>query len=57
MKSWNIKVGLCLWTPVRDFLKRCKFVGYKIDWMESSGWLSRTFTMEFRRIMTKSEDK
>jgi hypothetical protein len=46
VKTLTYEVGILLCRQVRDFLKMCKFVGYNIDWIESSGWFERTFTIK-----------
>lgn len=45
MKSFTIIVGLLHFSKVRDYLNQCKFIGRNIDWIESSGWIDRTFTI------------
>jgi len=45
MNTWEFEVGILLCRPVRDYLKRMKFYGHDIDFVESSGWLSRTFSV------------
>lgn len=44
----EIVVGRLLCRQVRDFLKAAKFSGHDIDWLESSGWIERTFTLKGR---------
>ena len=46
MKTWTCEVGILLCRSLRDFLKRCKFIGYNIEWLESSGWFEHTFTIK-----------
>jgi hypothetical protein len=41
----QITVGRLYWSDVRDYLKAERFKGYDIDWIESSGWIERTFTI------------
>ena len=46
MKSMNYEVGILLCGEMRDFLNRCKFNGAHIEYLESSGWIARTFTIK-----------
>lgn len=41
----EIRVGVLGFGDVRDYLKRAKFMGENIEWIESSGWIFRTFTV------------
>ncbi len=46
MGSVNLTVGRMLCGQVRDFLESCKFKGMDIEYLESSGWLERDFTVK-----------
>ena len=46
MMIYEIMVGRLLCRHVRDYLKERQFVGDRIEWMESSGWLERNFTIK-----------
>lgn len=39
-------VGRILCRHVRGYLDTQKFLGRDIDWLESDGWLSHTFTIK-----------
>ena len=43
---FTLEVGRFLWSPLRDYLKARQFVGMKVEWIESSGWIERTFTIK-----------
>jgi hypothetical protein len=43
---FKITVGLFLFSVFRDFLKQEQFKGSRIEWVESTGWISRTFTVK-----------
>lgn len=45
MKAVELIVGRLLCGTVRDQLSRLKLLGHKIEWHESSGFLSRRFTI------------
>jgi len=53
----DIEVGLLLFRQFREFLKRLKFKGYQIEWMESKGWVERTFTIKSPSIAILEEIK
>jgi hypothetical protein len=42
----TITAGRLLWGQVRDCLKQAKFLGMDIEWIESSGWVERDFTIK-----------
>jgi hypothetical protein len=42
----NVTIGRLLSSRFRDFLKTEKFKGKKIEWIESSGWIEREFTIK-----------
>ena len=44
-KSFSFTVGRLLCGRFRDMLNAEKFSGRDIEWMESSGWIDRTFTV------------
>ena len=46
MASINITVGRMLCGQVRNFLNKCKFQGMDIEYLESSGWVQRDFTIK-----------
>lgn len=46
MRSFSIEVGRLLCGKVRDYLNAAKFKGAKIEWLESSGFLEREFTIK-----------
>jgi hypothetical protein len=45
-KMLECTVGIALCAHARDFLKKLQFVGYDITWIESSGFLERTFIIK-----------
>lgn len=45
MKAIELTVGRLLCGTVRDYLGRLKVLGHNIEWHESSGILSRRFTI------------
>lgn len=45
----EFKVGRFICGTVRDFLESCKFKGFDISYIESSGWIVRTFTIKGSR--------
>lgn len=42
----SYEVGFLLCRHVRDYLDTQKFLGRKIDWMESGGWFVHNFTIK-----------
>jgi len=44
--SISITVGRMLCGQLRDHLNQCKFKGYNIDFIESSGWIQRDFVIK-----------
>lgn len=42
----TITAGRLICGFVRDALKQAKFKGFDIEWLESSGWIERTFTIK-----------
>jgi len=46
--EFSFTAGRLLCGHIRDFLASRKFAGMEIEWMESSGWLERTFTVKGR---------
>ena len=46
MASMTFTAGRMLCGKVRDFLDQCKFKGMDIDYIESSGWIQREFTIK-----------
>lgn len=46
MAVLNLTVGRAHCGRIRDFLKRCKFKGVDIEYIESSGWIQRSFTVK-----------
>jgi hypothetical protein len=42
----TITAGRLLWGQVRDCLNQAKFRGMDIEWIESSGWVERDFTIK-----------
>lgn len=44
--SFTVEVGRLLWNPLRDYLRARKFAGMDVEWIESSGWIKRTFTIK-----------
>lgn len=46
MATYEFTVGRLLARSVRDFLARAKFGGLKIEYIESTGWIERTFTVK-----------
>jgi hypothetical protein len=42
---FTMEVGRFCWNPVRDYLKSQQFRGVDVKWIESSGWIERTFTI------------
>lgn len=46
MASMNFTAGRLLCGEVRSFLDKCKFKGMDIEYLESSGWLERDFTIK-----------
>ena len=45
MRTLTFTTGRFVCGHVRDFLNQCKFKGMDVDYMESSGWIERTFTI------------
>jgi hypothetical protein len=39
----TFKVGILMWSKVRNFLKKCQFDGMKIEFFEGSGIIEREF--------------
>lgn len=57
----TFEVGRLLCGRVRDFLKQCQFRGMGIEWLESSGFIEREFTVKGKkedllRIKTSLEE-
>jgi len=46
MSNMTFTAGRMLCGKVRDFLNQCKFKGMDIDYIESSGWIERDFTIK-----------
>jgi hypothetical protein len=46
MANMTITVGRMLCGKVRLFLDQCKFKGMDVDYLESSGWVERDFTIK-----------
>ena len=46
MTSATFTIGRMLCRQVRDFLDKCKFRGLDIEYIESSGWIDREFTIK-----------
>ena len=42
----NVTVGRFICGQLRDHLNQCKFNGYNIDFIESSGWIERDFVIK-----------
>lgn len=42
---FTMEVGRMYWNQVRDYLKQQQFKGADVKWIESSGWIERTFTI------------
>ena len=40
---FSFTAGILLCGEIRDFLKECNFKGMNISFIESSGWIERTF--------------
>lgn len=45
MGHMSLSVGRLLCRPLRDHLNQEKFMGYKIDFIESKGMFERTFVI------------
>ena len=46
LTSYSFTVGRLLCGKVRDYLKRRRFEGDQVEWLEGSGLLSREFTIK-----------
>ena len=46
MKTFSFTCGILLCSKVRDFLKKCAFMGMSIEWIEGSGWIERDFLIK-----------
>lgn len=46
MPYLSYTVGLGLWGQMRRFLREAQFRHDEIRWLESSGWIERTFTIK-----------
>jgi len=46
MANITFTAGRMLCGQVRDFLNQCKFKGMDIEFIESSGWITRDFTIK-----------
>jgi hypothetical protein len=46
MGTLEFTVGRLFCGQIREFLKIMKFKGANIEWMESSGWIDRTFVVK-----------
>lgn len=46
MAHMTFTAGRMLCGNIRDFLDQCKFKGMDIDYIESSGWIERDFTIK-----------
>lgn len=46
MPYLSYTVGLGLWGQMRRFLRESQFRHDDIRWLESSGWIERTFTIK-----------
>ncbi len=44
--SLSMEIGRLHWADVRDYLKAAQFKGAKIEWIESSGFFERQFTIK-----------
>ena len=44
--SLQVTVGRLLCRQVRDYLKQCEFKNENIKWIESSGFIERTFVIK-----------
>ena len=42
----SMEIGRFHWADVRDYLKVAQFKGAKIEWIESSGFFERLFTIK-----------
>ena len=42
---FNFEVGRLHWNTLRDYLRQQQFKGAEVKWIESSGWIARTFTI------------
>jgi len=46
METMTITAGRMNWSAIRDMVKHIKFHGYKIEMIESSGWIERDFEIK-----------
>ncbi len=46
MMTFEITVGRLLCRHIREYLEKCKFKGYEIEWIESSGFIEREFVIK-----------
>ena len=46
MANMKFTAGRMLCGKVRSFLEQCKFKGMDIEYIESSGWVTRDFTIK-----------
>lgn len=44
--TYEFTVGRLLCGQIRDFLKQIQFTHGNIDWIESKGWIERTFIIK-----------
>jgi hypothetical protein len=44
--STRITVGILLANSIRNLLNTAKFNDYEIEWMETDGWIQRTFLIK-----------
>jgi hypothetical protein len=42
---FNLELGRLYWNTVRDYLRQQQFNGAEVKWIELSGWIDRTFTV------------
>jgi hypothetical protein len=46
MNVYRFEVGILLCRGMRDYMEQLKWRGFRIDWYEGKGWLSRTWMLK-----------
>ena len=47
MELWlRLEVGWLMLRRVREIVRRCAFHGYRVDYYEDNGWLSKTVILK-----------